>query len=191
MKKFLFTTLIGILFTGCSITNEKETRTLESFNAISVVGNAELHLQQNTSHSIQVMTRNKTDLNDLITEVRDGKLYIYTEQDCDHCESPKYELYLNHSGISDLNLTGIITLNSDDVLSEKELVINGDGILRGNVEVASTTLKVDLKGISHMSFSGDTDTSILKIAGIGLMNASGLKTKNAKNISQGIAMITK
>ncbi len=183
--------LIGILFNSCSITNEKEGRNLERFDTINLVGNVELHLKRNSSHSMEIMAKNTSDIAGLITEVRNGELYIYNEQDCDNCKNPKYIIYLNHSGISDLNLTGIITLISDDEISQKDLVISGDGILNGNLDVSVTNLSVDLKGISNIYISGYADTSNLKVAGIGMINAASLKTKSGKNVSEGIAFINK
>jgi len=191
MEKYLFIVLVGILFNSCSTTNEKETRNLERFNKVNLVGNVELHLERNSEHSMEVMVKNTSDMADLITEVRNGELYIYHEKECDYCETPKYIIYLNHSGISDLNLTGKITLTSDDGISQKDLVINGDGILNGNLEVSVANLSVDLNGITNINISGYADTSNLKVTGIGMINAGRLKTKSGKNVSEGIALINK
>lgn len=191
MKKYLFITLFGILFASCSTTNEKETRNLESFDKVNLVGDVVLYLERNTVHSIEIMAKNTSDIAELRTEVRNGELYIYNEQDCNICSSPEYTIYLNHTGISDVNLTGVITLNSDDEIRQKELTIGGNGILNGNLEVAVTNLNVDLNGISNLSISGAADTSDLKINGIGMINAGSLKTKSSKKASNGIAMINK
>ena len=80
MKKYIFIALVGILFTSCSTTNEKETRNLERFDTVNLVGNVELHLERNSEHSMEVMANNAVDLADLITEVRDGELYVYHEK---------------------------------------------------------------------------------------------------------------
>jgi hypothetical protein len=191
MKKYLFVTLFGILFTSCSTTNEKETRNLERFEKVNLVGNMELQLERNSDYSIEVMASNTDDIANLVTEVRNGELYIYNEEECDNCQSPKYHIYLNHSGLSDLTLTGKITLNSDDGISQKDLVISGNGILNGDLEVAVNKLSVDLRGITNISISGNADTSNLKVTGIGLINAARLKTKSSEKASHGIAFINK
>ncbi len=191
MKIYIFITLFGILFNSCSITNEKETRNLERFDKVNLVGNVELHLERNSDHSMEIMAKNTADIADLITEVRNGELYIYNEKDCDNCKNPEYDIYLNHSGVSHLSLTGVITIISDDEISQKDLVVRGDGILNGNLEVSVTNLNVDLKGISNINISGNADTSNLKVTGIGMINAAGLKTKSGKNVSEGIAIINK
>lgn len=191
MKKYLFVTFFAILLTSCNTTNEKETRNLERFEKVNIVGNVELHLERNSDHSIEVMASNTDDIADLVTEVRNGELYIYNEKDCDNCQSPKYHMYLNHSGLSDVNLTGKITLHSDDEISQKDLVIRGNGILNGALEVAVNTLHVDLRGITNLSISGNADTSNLKVTGIGLINAARLKTKSSEKASRGIAFVNK
>ncbi len=184
-------TLLVILFNSCNTTKEKETRNLERFDKVNLVGRVELHLEINSYHSMEIMTKNASDIANLITEVHNGELYIYHEKDCDNCKTPKYIIYLNHSGISDLTLTGKITFISDDGISQKDLVISGDGILNGNLEVSVNNLSVDLKGISNMYISGYADTSNLKIAGIGMINAANLKTKSSEKVSEGIAIINK
>jgi len=191
MKKYILIALIGILFNSCSTTKEKETRNLERFDKVNVVGKVELHLERNSHDSMEIMTKNASDIADLVTEVRNGELYIYHEKDFDNHKSPKFIIYLNHSGISDLTLTGIITLISDDGISEKDLVISGDGILNGNLEVSLDNLSVDLKGISNMYISGYADTSNLKVTGIGMINARSLETKISTKVSEGIAIINK
>lgn len=181
-------TLFGILLNSCSTTNEKETRNLERFDKINLVGNVELHLERNSSQSMEIMANNASDMADLITEVRNGELYIYNEKECDNCKNPKYIIYLNHSGISDLSLTGVVTLRSEDLISQKDLVISGDGVLNGNLEVSVNSLSVDLNGITNINISGYADTSNLKLTGIGMINAGNLKTKSGQNISEGISL---
>lgn len=109
MKIYMFIALVGILFISCNTTNEMETRNLKSFDKVNLVGNVELHLERNSEHSMQIMANNKADIADLTTEVRNGELYVYYEKECDYCETPKYIIYLNHSGVSDLTLRGKIT----------------------------------------------------------------------------------
>jgi hypothetical protein len=190
MKKYIGILIVGILLTSCNLTKEQETRNLEPFDTVNLVGNMELHLANTSAHSLAIRTRKTDDLTNLITEVRDGELFIYHKNECEHCESPEYDIYLNHSGISGISLAGIVHLRSDDVLSQKELRIDGDGILNGDLEVSVNKLSVDLKGITNMYFSGTADTANLKITGIGMIRATSLKTKSGKSVSDGIAIIS-
>ena len=191
MKKHILMTLFGVLFNSVSRTKEKEkeTRNLERFDKVNLVGKMELHLERNSHHSMEIMTKDAYDLADLVTEVRNGELYIYHEKDFENRKTPKYIIYLNHSGISDLTLNGIITLISGDGISQKDLVIRGEGILNGNLEVSVNNLSVDLQGISNLYISGYADSSILRVAGIGMINARSLKTKISRKVSEGIAII--
>lgn len=189
MKKLLFITLLGILLTSCNTKIEKETRNLKSFDKVNIVGNVELYLESDTSHSIEIKANSEAKINKLITEVRNGELFIYPKKDCTYCETPKYSIYLNHTGISGLNLTGVIKLSSEDVMSQESLAITGNGIFNGGLEVSVDNLSVDLHGISNINISGDTDASDLKVTGIGMIRATNLKTESSKNDSVGIATI--
>lgn len=191
MKKniFITLTLFGILCSSCNLKKEHETREIEKFDKVNLVGSIELHLEENASNSIKVMAKNASNIEDLITEVRDGELYIYSESSSNVSIGTKYTIYLGHSGISDLTLTGVITLISDDVINQKNLVIEGAGVLNGNIEVLVENLSVDLNGTSNVSISGNADVAHLKISGIGMINAKNLETNNLKEDSDGIATI--
>ena len=52
-----------------------------------------------------------------------------------------------------------------------------------------SNLNVDLKGISTIKISGNSDVSDLNLKGIGMINASSLKTKNDKSDSKGLSII--
>lgn len=190
MKKYVGIVLIGIVFNSCNVNKEQETKSLEPFNAINLAGNIELHLANTSENSIVIGTRNADDLAELKTENRNGELFIYHVDDCDHCETPEYVIYLNHSGITNMTLAGIVNLKSEDRISQKSLVIHGEGILNVNLEVSVEQLRVELEGISNLYFSGTADTANLKIAGIGMIRATSLKTKSGKSVSDGIAIIS-
>ncbi|MFT7032582.1 MAG: hypothetical protein ACJA2S_001083 [Cyclobacteriaceae bacterium] len=189
MKKFIIMASFGILFSSCINKQQAESRDLDKFDKVNIEGRIEVHLERNSYNSIRIETKSDSEITDLVAEVRNGELFIYHEKECDSCEEPKYIIHLNHSGISDLSLKGIITLRSDDSISQKSLSITGDGILNGNLEVSLETLKVDLKGISNMYISGYAETSTIKLAGIGLVNARSLKTKSAKKSTDGLAIV--
>lgn len=189
MKNLLFIALLGILIVNCNSNNknEKETRNLQQFDKVTVVGNIALNLEKTGDHAIEIMSENEADITDLITEVRNGELFI--EHKCDHCVSPKYIINLSYTSISDLSLNGVVKLNSYDVISQESLAINGNGIFYGNIETAVSNLNVDLKGISTIKISGNSDVSDLNLKGIGMINASSLKTKNDYSDSKGLSII--
>ncbi|WP_344926205.1 GIN domain-containing protein [Aquimarina addita] len=189
MKKYIFMTLFGILFNSCSTTKENETRNLERFDKVNLIGRVELHLKRNPSNSMEIRTKNASDIPDLVTEVRNGELFIYHKNDCDKCEKPKYIIYLNHSGVSDLKVNGVIKLISDDVISQKDLIISGEGILKGNIKVSVDNLSTNINGISNIYISGQADVANLKIAGIGMINAKSLETNSTNKSTDGFATV--
>lgn len=168
---------------------ENETRNLERFDKVKVVGRVQLHLERSSLHSVRVMTKNASDMADLVTEVRDGELHVYHQTDCEDCKSPKYTIYLNHTGISDLNLSGVVKLRSNDTIFQNDLVVKSEGILTGKLKVSVNNLDVNLDGLSNMNISGHADTTDIIISGLGLLNTRSLKTRNDKKASYGLAMI--
>lgn len=179
----------GILFNSWSITKEKETRNLEKFDRINIKGSIELRLQKESYHSMQIKAKNASDIANLITEVCDGELFIYHEKKRNNWKTPKYIIYLNYLGISDLTFTGVIKLISKDVIRQKDLVISGNGVLNGNIKVLVKNLSVNLVGISNISISGITDVANLNMSGIGMINAKNLVTNSTKKRANGIATV--
>jgi hypothetical protein len=189
IKKYMLIASYGILFNSCTTTYEN--RNLEKFDKVNLTGNIELNLKKNSNNTIEIKTHGGANIAYLITEVRNGELYIHNEKEVDINGPIKYTVYLNHSGISDLTLSGVVTLKSDDIISQNDLMIKGDGILNGNLEVSVDNLNVDLDGMSNMNISGNSDTSNIRISGIGMINISSLKTNRGKNVSEGLAIIRK
>ena len=189
MKKFLFMSLLGILFGSCSSGKVEVTRQLEPFNKVNVVGNGQLYLEKSSSHSMKIMAKNESDMENLVTEVRDGELHIFHKSESEKCKTPEYTIYLNHTEISNLNLTGVFKIQSDEAIFQNELAIRSQGILNGSLEVSVKNLDVNLEGISNLSISGHADSTALKITGIGRINTKGLKTGITNHVSKGYATI--
>lgn len=190
MKKFLFMSLLGVLLSSCSSTGKVEaTRKLAPFDRVNIVGNGQLYLEKSSSHSMKIKAKSEADMENLITEVRDGELYIYHDGKCENCKTPEYTIYLNHTEISDLNITGAYKLRSDEPIFQDGLAIRSHGVLRGSLQVSVKNLEVSLQGISKLSISGHADSTNMSISGVGMLSTSGLKTMNEQKSSYGLATI--
>ncbi len=189
MKIYKLMTLLGTSLNRRTTAKENETRNLEKFNKVNLEGRIELHLEKSSYHSIEIRTKKASDIANLVTDVRNGELYIHNEKNVGHSKTPKYIIRLSHSGISDIALSGVVRLMSNDVISQKYFNIGGEGILNGSLKVSVDNLNTDMNGVSNIKISGYADVADLNITGIGRINAKGLETNNAKKSTDGIATV--
>lgn len=181
--------LLGMLLSSCSPGKVKATRELEPFDRVSIVGNGQLHLEKSSNHSMQIKAKSETDLENLVTEVRDGELQIYHKEAGENRETPGYAIYLSYTDISDLSITGSYKVRSDEPIFQDDLSIRSHGVLRGSLQVSVKNLDVNLSGVSRFSISGHADSTAMSIRGVGKLITSGLKSQHENKASYGLAAI--
>jgi len=165
----------------------REVRHLDKFDKINLEGRVELHLNNNADYSIEIKTSKASDITDLVTEIRNGELFIYNDKT--KGKTPKYIIYLNHSGISQLTISGIIKLFSNKAISDKNLKVVGKGVLKGNIKVSVDKLRTEVKGISNIRISGKADVASIEIGGVGKINAKTLEISRGNKRTYGITTV--
>tara|TARA_R110002073_G_scaffold258681_1_gene421678 strand:+ start:30137 stop:30712 length:576 start_codon:yes stop_codon:yes gene_type:complete len=189
MKKIILLLFITLFTVSSIIAQQTEKRNLTSFDEIYVKGRVELHLIKSKKPSIEIEISDRYDMKRVVSKVQNGKLKIYYDKKYRPKKNPKIVIYLYHDGIKEMEFDGVIRFDSEDVLKEPEMVIKGDGIVRGKLEVNVKTLRVSINGISNLTISGTTDYAKLYIDGLGKINASELETEKFDKSTNGIARI--
>jgi len=179
--------LLSFLMSSVGIAQQIQRRDLEPFSKIEVRGHIELNLIKSHRHFIEI--ESKKDLDEYVTEVRNEKLYFYHKNERNNDNQPKVVIYLEHQGISHFDLSGIVTLLSEETIAEPSLVIIGDGIIKGDITLMATNLKIDLSGISDLKVSGEAKKANLSMEGIGKINAKGLNSGEVEQNTNGFARI--
>ncbi len=188
MKKLILPTIcLMVLAIGALTAQQTETRELESFTKVKLEGNIEIHLAKGNKPSIRIETKKERDLQDFLVEVRNDELFLSYEKEQN--KTPKFIVYLKHTGVSNLHLSGLTTIFSEDVLDNSNLTIEGSGITKGKIKVAVKNLRIDADGITNLAISGIADDAIFNIDGIGKINAKKLQTKSVQEHSDGFAKV--
>ena len=164
---------------------QRETRQLSGFDAISVGGGIDLFLRQGDTFLVEVESSDG-ELDEIVTEVRAGTLEIKRKRSFgffdwgDHgsvsVTLPKL-VSLTASGGSDARSGGPFT---SDSLS---LVASGGSDV--DMEVAAATLQVQASGGSDVRLSGSARSANVHSSGGSDFNASGLQTEEADLHSSG------
>ena len=164
-----------------------KTKTLDAFTKINLEGNIEIHLTKSAKPSIKIETKNDDDLEDLSIKIRDGELFLEFKEN--RSNTPKFTVYLNHTGVDEVSMSGLISLFSEDVLNESDLTLKGSGIVKGEIEIAVENFQIDSDGITNLSISGTADSAVFNIDGMGKINAKHLNAKSVKQHTDGFAKV--
>lgn len=156
--------LVGVLCSCSDITNlrkddspkVKVTRAVGSFAGISINGEADVHYRQGDSVSVVVVGR-ETTVNNLTTEVHDGKLVIEWKNDklMNKVINRNVDLYIVSP-----------TLNS--------IAITGCGDFKSEHRIDADTLSVALRGTGDISLVGIVCENI----DVNLIGAGDIEIKN-------------
>ena len=184
MKKILVTLFFMAATVGTVFAQYNETRKLSDFNKIKFEGRAKIYLIQDDNASVKIETKRESYLEEFKTEVRNGTLYLGFEDDRDN--DRRIKLYVSHTGnVEDIDLSGFVTLITNDPLTEERLNIDADGFIKGNIDVAVDRLNIDTNGFVSFTVSGKANTARLEVNGFGRINAKELDTKKVKKEANG------
>ena len=172
-----------------------ETRTIESFDKINFKDFGTLILTQGEQEALTIEADDEL-MNDLISEVRDGKLYLGLEEDwfarlgklvSSIFSSSNYKVtyYLTFVSLEKLSVSGKCNLKCDSIKSDSLKVnVSGYGDLEfGRIE--ANDLKVNISGRGEFKGEGLAETQDISISGSGEYQAPDLASQSAKVVISG------
>ncbi|PCJ94806.1 MAG: hypothetical protein COA50_10465 [Flavobacteriaceae bacterium] len=189
MKKLTFTLIIVMGVINGLVAQNSEIRSLATFDKIKLDGNARLYLIKSDTPSIKLETRKNVYLGNYVTEVRNGTLYLHFERRHRRNNDRKVDIYLSYTTLNNIDVDGFIRLESYQALTMDQLVIKGDGFIKGDIIVDVNDLSIDLDGFCGLTVSGKANSVDLKIDGFGKINAKHLETTRAHTDADGFSKI--
>lgn len=188
MKKFTLPILCSMLFALTNVAAQAtKTLTLDTFTKVNLEGNIEIHLVKRTKPSVKIETKNEGDIEDFSIKVKGKELFLVYKEN--KSNTPKFTIYLEHMGIDEVSMSGLVSLFSEDVLNQADLTLSGSGIVKGEIEIAVENFRIDSDGITNFTISGTADTANFNIDGMGKINAKGLQAKSVQQHAEGFAKI--
>lgn len=187
--------IIGsILFTGVALAafSQKtindpnvQKRSASGYHGVSVSGSIELFLTQGNEEAVAVSAAEPKWVDKVITEVKDGILHIYMENEKKMnvdlgFGSKKIRAYVSVKSIDYLSLAGSGKVHIEGNLKAEELKINisGSGNIKGGLAVNDLT--IGLSGSANADFSGNAEKSDFHISGSGNIGTYDLTTAFCK-----------
>ena len=188
MKRTNLLLALIVLLSGSVLAQYQEEINVEDFDRVQLDGNIRLYLEQSPEIELSIKAKKESYLDDYRIRVRNNVLYVQYMNDSFGSTS-KLKIYLKHPELKGVKVDGLVHINSKDPIQGKEFALKGDGLIRGTVEVDVARLKVDLDGLCFMTFSGKADESVLRLDGLGRINAKDLETLEVSKRADGLAGI--
>lgn len=176
--KFLSAIFLAAFFAlGSYVQAETQTRKVDKFTDISLRVAATVHLQQGEPQSLEIIAKSST-LEDLITEVKDGKLIIrFPNKDFFWKPFQPGEITIN---ITVPEITGLGVSGSGDIIAadgiktkDLELAVSGSGNIKiGDLDAVA--VKSIISGSGNIVLSGSKAAEDLSVAISGSGDFKGL-----------------
>ena len=150
-----------------------ETRMVEPFHGIEVYGAAQITLNHADTQQLIVNARN---LNDILTEVRDGVLYVTVP-------NKTYEPMVLDITVPTLSLIRAVGASSIETeyantLVANELTLDLAGAAEADLDLQVKNLTIDAKGAASLDLSGTADNVNITLAGAGEIDSEALIAQN-------------
>ena len=182
---------LSLLFTIFSIqAQSRQELSLEPFENVELEGNIRLYVEYGDTPKVALEAKKSYYLDEYKVEVRNNTLYVSHREHWDDFDSThKIEMYLEHPGIQDLDMEGLVSVYFRDTMRSESLRVRGEGYIRGELDIIVDRLYVGLDGLSNMSVVGRANDTDIRVDGMGKIDARGLQTKRMSQSTDGLANI--
>jgi len=179
MKTRLATAVILVTFflMGAQAQADNETRKVEPFTEISLRIGAKVHLEQGEKQNLEIVAKSST-LEDLITEVKDGKLIIrFPNKDFfwKTFNPGEIIIYITTPEITGLGVSGSGDIMAEDGIKTKDLdmAVSGSGNIKID-DLEAVVVKSVISGSGNIVLSGKTPAEDLSVTISGSGNFKGM-----------------
>ena len=124
MKKIIFIIIGLVLWSTLSLIAQKETRTVDAFNKISVLGNLEVDLVKSDTYKIMINCQGG-DLEQITSIVDDNELKITMLSDM--FSDAKVVIRIYHKDLVSIEAKGGSTVGSDMLIKTEKLTLRCGG----------------------------------------------------------------
>ncbi len=179
MKTKITFLLSLILFLALQISQaqQKETRSLASFEHLKVGGVAEITLQAGSQESAVVTVKNMS-LADLITEVKNKTLYIRLKES--NYDDIEIKIILTYRMLKSIDLSGASVVKGNATLKADKFALHSSGASKVSIKVDTKSLVLKASGASNLEIAGQADYQEIGISGATNLKAINLNSQKVR-----------
>ncbi len=177
--------LAGLLLTTCLYclpelskgSVKTEDRAVSGFHRLDISGSFTVELSQGNLEQLKIEADEEIMAN-IITEVKNGELKIYTKGKIIH--KPVRKIYLTIKDLDGITSSGAIVLKGAGTLKLSSLELDLSGSADIELDLNTANLEADLSGSTKMVMQGSATKMKLDISGSGNMDAGALLTETTE-----------
>ena len=158
MKSFFILLLVPFYFQSFSQTvindEHAQRRDVSAFSGIKVSGGIDVYLSQSNDYALAVGASEDKYRDNIRTEVRNGVLIIYPDNNRLRFNNQKLRAYVSFKDLKSLDASGAcqFIINGSLQTNNMKIKLSGASGLKGNMKIDN--LQVDLAGASTMKADG-------------------------------------
>ena len=198
MKKIISTAILSLVlifvFAQPKINDANaETRDVKGFNAIHVSNAFDVYLTQGNEDAVAVSASEDKYKANIITEVKNGELYVKYEHKGLSWGNNKMKLkvYISFKSVKEISLSGACDLYALSTIKADDLSINLSGASDWNEgKIEASKLKIVLSGASDMKVSGSATTLDIDASGASSFKGYDLTTETCDAEASGASSVS-
>ena len=167
-----------------------QVRTTGSFTAVSVSSSIDLFISQGSSTAVAVSASDAKYRDLIITEVRNGTLYIEYKSKNGDWGAKEMRAYVSVVDINKLSASGACDIHVDGELKAKDLQISISGSSDFKGRVVAQNLKLSGSGSSDFTISGSATNLRIDVSGASDLKGFDLVSENCDAEASGASDIS-
>lgn len=153
-----------------------QSRNVQNFDRIRC-SFGELIVTQGDRESLTITAEDRI-LSQIVSEVRDGTLYLYPENNTPFVTFDRVQFELTVKNLDELNLDGVVRVQAENLETDRlQLQATGSAEIAIN-SLKANTLNVDLGGASKLNLAGKVIDQTLRFSGGSQYRAELLESQN-------------
>jgi len=171
--------IIVFIFGWNNIYISEQKREVSPFNSIYTSGPINVYIQQN-ENEVVVIRSDTNILENIITEVVNGELKIYTKGRIEH--ERVLDVYVDYKSLDSIHASGPSTITGRGILSSSKLKIKMSVSAEIKMQIENDTLNLVMNGASNVQLAGKATYFNLEITHVGDLMAYNLLSQHCKVI---------
>ena len=157
-----------------------ENRSVTSFKGVDVSGGLEIIVSHDSIASVKVeVDKNLQEY--IITEVKDGTLEIYQENNTSLESTKGIKIYVSNPAFSSFEASGATEIHGGNkIQSTEEIHLHASGASKIILDIKAPRVSGDLSGASSLKLSGETKDLNINASGASHAKCFDLRTENAE-----------
>lgn len=178
MKRIISILVVLIVIAISAVAQDKETRSLSSFDEVSAAEAINVYLKQGSKEEAVVeIKRGNAELEDVLTDVTGDRLRIHMAQG--RWRDLQVDVYVTYKELNAISASSAADVIGESVIKADELELDASSAGDIEVEVDVNSLEVDISSSGSVDVEGRTSYLEVDVSSAGSFRGLGLDAEDA------------